>query len=57
MEQNINYYPHDIVFCIKCRSIFYITNYSKHLKTKKHLLNKSKINKYKYGQKNIINFD
>jgi len=55
MDKNITYYQHDIIFCIKCRSIFYITNYYNHLKTKKHLRNKAKINKYM--EKYLINFD
>jgi hypothetical protein len=42
MDKNINYGYHDILFCIKCKKIMYISNYYKHLNTKIHTINSEK---------------
>ena len=60
MDKNINYAYHDILFCIYCRKIMYISNYHKHLKTNIHKKNieKKKLKYYNKEKNNyLIKFD
>jgi hypothetical protein len=59
MDKNINYAYHDILFCIKCKKIMYISNYYKHLNTNIHKKNlaKKNINFNKENKKRLIEFN
>lgn len=49
-------YPHDTLYCIKCKKLMYMSNYQNHLKTKIHNEQKKKkklIDKGNY----ILNFN
>ena len=52
MDNNIKYNYSDIIFCIKCKIIFKIGNYDRHLKTKTHIKNSKKTNYYLINNNN-----
>ena len=52
MDNNIKYNYSDIIFCIKCKIIFKIGNYDRHLKSKNHLLKSKKKNNYLINDNN-----